>query len=377
MTVQGHHVPVWYDEGTGPTDGEVPVWNATAGRWEIGAGGAVASVDGQTGAVDLSGTYVEVPDDPTTVVANYAMVTTDSLILANALGGPLIITLPAAPTLGGVYSVMKSDISAHVVMVRPGSGVMNGSALLTAPHQLGLYVFDGTNWNNAIPAALPFSPAQLPGLVGWWDAAQIGGLADASALATWPDLSGAGNDMLQATAGSRPAYHTAGGNIINGLPAVRFDGVDNVMLTAAPLDTGTDDFAMFVVYKRVSGETLNIMFAHGTGETNGVAIALVSSSVGYLTGGVSWNASSTPLDLNAHQVSLIRSGTTVMRQDGATTSAPDTVPVAPSGSASLGSHIGSAFFNGVIAEAIFLNQAPSSADRLRLESYLRAKWGTP
>lgn len=47
MTVAGHHVPVWYDEASGPTNGQGVFWNATTGRWEA------AAVD--TSALDAAG----------------------------------------------------------------------------------------------------------------------------------------------------------------------------------------------------------------------------------------------------------------------------------------------------------------------------------
>lgn len=34
MSVAGHHLPIWFDEATGPDDGDVSVWNAAAGRFE-------------------------------------------------------------------------------------------------------------------------------------------------------------------------------------------------------------------------------------------------------------------------------------------------------------------------------------------------------
>jgi hypothetical protein len=63
-----------------------------------------------------------------------------------------------------------------------------------------------------------------------WLKADALSLNDDDPVATWPDSSGQGNDASQATAGQRPKYKT---NIINGKPAVLFDGTDdNLTLTA-------------------------------------------------------------------------------------------------------------------------------------------------
>lgn len=47
MGVAGHHVPVWYDESSGPASGQVMSWNAVTGRWE--------ATDIDTAAIDTAG----------------------------------------------------------------------------------------------------------------------------------------------------------------------------------------------------------------------------------------------------------------------------------------------------------------------------------
>lgn len=43
MSVAGHHLPIWFDEATGPDDGDVSVWNSATGRFESApvVGGAI------------------------------------------------------------------------------------------------------------------------------------------------------------------------------------------------------------------------------------------------------------------------------------------------------------------------------------------------
>ena len=59
-----------------------------------------------------------------------------------------------------------------------------------------------------------------------WVAADDLSLSDADPVVTWVDRSGSGNDLSAATTGQRPVYKTS---IINSLPVVRFDGVDDYM----------------------------------------------------------------------------------------------------------------------------------------------------
>lgn len=72
-------------------------------------------------------------------------------------------------------------------------------------------------------APTPSGPP-VPGYVGWWDASRLTGLADGASLATWPDLSGNGNDLVQADTALQAAYFkTTSDKLVNGLPAVWFN----------------------------------------------------------------------------------------------------------------------------------------------------------
>jgi len=61
-----------------------------------------------------------------------------------------------------------------------------------------------------------FTPSGSP--VGHWSADTITGLEDGDPVGTWPDQSGNGNDLTQATAANKPTYKT---NELNGLPGVK------------------------------------------------------------------------------------------------------------------------------------------------------------
>lgn len=60
----------------------------------------------------------------------------------------------------------------------------------------------------------------------WLKANAITGVTDGAALAAWNDSSTANHDGAQATAALKPTFHLNG---LNGLPTVRFDGVDDFM----------------------------------------------------------------------------------------------------------------------------------------------------
>lgn len=86
------------------------------------------------------------------------------------------------------------------------------------------------------------------GLWGWWKTA-IAGLVNNDPVITWPDSSGNGRDLTQATASKRPTYLT---NQANGLACVRFDGVDDYLQRATEIVTYTGGYMAVYVSRMLS-----------------------------------------------------------------------------------------------------------------------------
>lgn len=83
---------------------------------------------------------------------------------------------------------------------------------------------------NAMPSPWAFSdappsPADVPGLAGWWKADALG-LANGTAVSSWTDSSGNAQNLVQASGTLQPVFTT---NVLNGLPVLRFDGTDDAM----------------------------------------------------------------------------------------------------------------------------------------------------
>jgi hypothetical protein len=79
--------------------------------------------------------------------------------------------------------------------------------------------------------------------------------ADGTAIALWQDQSGNFNHLAQPTSGARPVVKT---NQINGLPCVRFDGVDDFCyLTNAFIPAGYTAYAVV----KVSGVTVKTIIS--------------------------------------------------------------------------------------------------------------------
>lgn len=82
-----------------------------------------------------------------------------------------------------------------------------------------------SEWSSVVTESTlsPFSPSSLSGLVEWLKADAIIGLADNDPISTW--TASAGNNGTAAGT-VRPTYQT---NELNGLPIVRFDGVNDLL----------------------------------------------------------------------------------------------------------------------------------------------------
>jgi hypothetical protein len=87
-----------------------------------------------------------------------------------------------------------------------------------------------------------FTPASISNISLWYAANSITGKVDGDAIASWSDLSGNGNNMVQATGTKQPLYKTGQ---VNGLPALRFDSTDDAMGTTYSV---SNPFSAFVVY---------------------------------------------------------------------------------------------------------------------------------
>src|SRR5690606_16131545 len=99
----------------------------------------------------------------------------------------------------------------------------------------------------------PSQPSDIPGLVAWWKADALT-LADDDPVATWPDSSGNGHDLAQATSDRRPTFKAG---VLNGRPIVRFDGGD-VLATSATSAPG-NTFTLFAVAQVTSAGLRSII----------------------------------------------------------------------------------------------------------------------
>lgn len=129
-----------------------------------------------------------------------------------------------------------------------------------------------------------FDPTTIAGLVGWWDASQITGKSDGNTITQWDDLSGNARHATEAT--NPPTYKTG---IVNSLPVVRFDGINDVLIYApGSIFISTTTLTAFVVaVRRNSVEQSCLLSVHstaGSADWNGAPSAIIGHQTGTTQG---------------------------------------------------------------------------------------------
>lgn len=88
----------------------------------------------------------------TTTTGSYTALFSDAVILCDATGGALTVTLPAvASSKSLVLTIKKTDASGNAVTIdTPGAETIDGSATRSLPAQYNslTIVCDGTNWHR-------------------------------------------------------------------------------------------------------------------------------------------------------------------------------------------------------------------------------------
>lgn len=235
------------------------------------------------------------------------------------------------------------------------------------------------------PTLVAFSPDSIAGLSFWADASQITGLVDGDPVATWPDLSGNSRDATQSTSSARPTYRTAQAN---GLPVVRFDGVDDYLALAAyePLAVDGSAVSVFAVAKpTVTGR--HLLGTRGGGFIWRVTAAstwshfVINRGSAAVTGTALvdvWNSYQGEMTLTnkAADTGSFRVGYNGIFS-AATAAAPTFLPGTPLHLGTQGGDFLNLFLAGDEAEILIYDSVLSAADRVKVEDYLRAKWATP
>lgn len=95
---------------------------------------------------------------------------------------------------------------------------------------------------NGVDTTGGFLPTDIAGLMFWGEADFIPGLNDGDPVSTFPDDSGNANDATSSGT-ARPLYRT---NILNGYPAMEYDGSNDNMFSSFTRTNNDTDILLFL-----------------------------------------------------------------------------------------------------------------------------------
>lgn len=216
-------------------------------------------------------------------------------------------------------------------------------------------------------------PNTIPSCVLWLDANDPAGNhtqpANNSALSTWVDKSGTGNHATQATGSMQPLFKT---NSQAGLPAIRFDGVNDWMACAKTLTVADHD--IFMVQKILTGADKRSLYWYN-GSNTGFYFNNDSTTADFPTPTLILSdlAASTDFYIAEHQrlsnaAALFKNSSS---QASGTCNASNLVAYLTIAA----DYTGGAPGNNDICEILVYRRQLSAAERTKMYGYLKNKWG--
>lgn len=221
------------------------------------------------------------------------------------------------------------------------------------------------------PPISSFTPGQLSGLVGWWDASQVLGVPSGTSLSTWTDLSGNGHNLSTSLVTQLPVLLT---NNQNGLSVVSFVGnaggaLISMMTTAFTLVQPTTLALTFSLSKTAAQQDITDGITGASMIFGPVTAAQMQIFAGVTLGGnslstSSWYVASAIFNGSASTVSSLGSAFA----GNAGTATPSGLAVGTRNDKTNGAQV-------KLGEIVLYSQAQSAINMAKLESYLKNKWG--
>ena len=235
----------------------------------------------------------------------------------------------------------------------------------------------------------------MKNLVAWYETTSEKSILEAESedgftVSNWADTNPTAItklDMPQATAGRRPTYSK---DCINGLPAIKFNGVDQYFEKAYTADLNPANFTIFAVTKILAVPSYGAILSSRSA-TGGPAGYIVYADPGapnfemWLGNGVNWGATNTAIPLTTNKTyvtSYTFNGSTVTTYSagasiGSITENSFRVNGDRNTRIGAGSNESAAtfFLNGHIGEIIIFDRALKNEERNSIEKYLGQKWG--
>jgi len=233
----------------------------------------------------------------------------------------------------------------------------------------------------------------IPGLRLWLKA-DSGVITGGDNVTTWEDRSGNGLDVAQSTEDNRPTRVTT---VLNGMPVVRFDGINDYLIRAAVpgydlFDNNSD--TVFIVQKQAGSDPRTTTFSWTSDGTNRFMVHatwedLISYQVGNAGGG-GYVQADQPYgwDDQWHVLKLTRDGNDGrIVVDGIALTPTVNFSSPGNNSVTADLYVGSDYwtvnnlssstnwFTGDVAEILVFKRALTSEEQQTVENYILAKYG--
>lgn len=210
----------------------------------------------------------------------------------------------------------------------------------------------------------------VTGYTAWYDASQITGVSDGASLSSWPDESGNGFTAAQATGADQPTYYkTSGSFLVNGLPAVWFNGSSDFMLCSSGPNVPQED-TIFAVGHMASLAGSGRMF---DGSASRQFLDMNRSSAYAMYAGNVFGGG-TPT-IGTHLLTgLYNSSSSTFRVDQNNISLGGGIGLNALNEISLGGGIASTFLSGALCEVLIYSSALTLGQIQSTETYLFNKW---
>ncbi len=215
-----------------------------------------------------------------------------------------------------------------------------------------------------------------------WLRSDVGVVSSAGSVSQWTDQSQNGNNAFQTTGASQP---TVSADVLNGLPAISFNGTNQWLKLASGFANFTSGASIFVVTKPTSITTGVRFIDFGNGQTSNNISFREQATTGFSL--YSYNnttasnvTSSTGLGTGSYQVlEAIHSGAgnATLYSNGtqaATGNLSNINNVTRTGNFIGKDFNGTLFLNGQIVEILVYNSALSSDARAAIEGYFKSKY---
>ncbi len=245
-----------------------------------------------------------------------------------------------------------------------------------------MFIGLGINIVNSALIKGEFKPSDITGNALWLDAADSSTLTlNGSNVSQWSDKSGNNHHFTQATGTAQPTYRTAG---MNGLNTLMFNDsssvlTNNTLLSAA--NFSSQQATMFAVFKPNSDYMYSITSISPTvggywryydnlsyiSEFRNVRVESVDLNMPTNGAAIATFVSGEAADPSGYKFLLNGIQKIAVYPNFGLPENKEML---------IGYDVFSQFYNGDVAEVVIYNRALSDAERVQVENYLQAKWGT-